>query len=95
MVTRWKTRLPTFNQKFLSFNSTHQFRHWFECGGQLEDNLLFVFDYHLDGDNTGLAIINNLGISKESILVTSAYMDEDVLSNAIRLNVRVMPKILV
>ena len=95
MIERWKSRLRLPNGGFFEFNSADQFRQWFYSGGQFEDNLRFVFDYHLDGDNTGLALIDDLGIAKESILVTSGYLDDDISHQARRLDVQVMPKVLV
>jgi signal transduction histidine kinase len=95
MIDRWRSRFQLSDKSFVSFNSADQFRQWFARGGQLEDNLLFIFDYHLDGQNTGLALIDELGIGKESILVTSAYLDEGIVARAKSLSVPIMPKILV
>lgn len=95
MIDRWKTNLRLRDGEFLEFNASDQFRKWFHAGGQFEDGLRFVFDYHLDGDNTGLALIDELGIARESTLVTSGYLDESILRQAAQLDVKVMPKVMV
>ncbi len=95
MMARWKSRRDFQDINFLEFNTADQFRRWFHGGGQLEDDLRFIFDFHLDGENTGLALIDELGIAKESTLVTSAYLDESILTEATRFNVQVLPKVLV
>lgn len=95
MIERWKARLSLSKEDFIEFNTANTFRQWFHSGGQMEDNLRFIFDFHLDGENTGLAIIDELGIAKESTLVTSGYLNETIIAEAKRLNVQIMPKIFV
>jgi signal transduction histidine kinase len=95
MVDRWVGHLKLKPGEYLSFNSATKFKDWFNNGGQFEENLQFVFDYHLEKDVTGLDIIEELGIESESILVTSAYLDSNVLVKAEILNVPILPKILV
>jgi signal transduction histidine kinase len=95
MMARWRSHLEFDGSQVAEFNTAEQFRNWFHGDGQFEDDLKFVFDFHLDGSNTGLGLIDELGIAKESTLVTSAYLDEQILSEAERLKVQVLPKVLV
>lgn len=92
MVGRWK---ESVGSDLISFDSADNFRQWFHSSGQWEDGLQFIFDYHLDGANTGLALIDELGLANESLLVTSAYLDSPVVDWADRLGVRVLPKVFV
>jgi signal transduction histidine kinase len=95
MVDRWKDHYNLKQGEYLSFSSSLSFKNWFHNGGQFEEDLRFVFDYHLDNDVTGLQIIEELGIESESILVTSAYLDPGIILKADSLNVRILPKVLV
>lgn len=93
MFDRWRSRFS--NSEFQEFNSAKTFQEWFNTHGQFEDELAFIFDYHLENDNTGLQLIDKFGIANESILATSAYLDSKVIGIAKNLNVKMIPKVLV
>ncbi len=95
MLERWEEVLGRFNNSLETFSTASSFRQWFLAGGQLEDDLCFVFDHHLDGNNTGIDLIDSLGLAKEAILVTSAYCEKGVQSQAMGRGVRILPKVLV
>jgi hypothetical protein len=74
------------------------FRKWFSQSGQFADSLLFLFDYQIDADANGISLINEFGIEREAILITSAYNDECFISSLrnSRMNcVKVLPKVLI
>ncbi|MGZ3783884.1 MAG: sensor histidine kinase [Bdellovibrio sp.] len=93
MIDIWRSKFLYSNIQ--EFNSAKKFQEWFNSHGQFQDELVFIFDYHLEDDNTGLQIIDKFGISKESILATSAYLDNRVIGMAKSLNVKLIPKVLI
>ncbi len=57
------------------------------------DNTLFLVDYEILGHpESGLDLIEELGISAHSVLVTSRYEEEHIRSRCERLKVRLLPK---
>ncbi len=57
---------------------------------------LCLFDFDLGrGKPTGLRLIEELGCSKKSVLVTSQYEVEDVQKSASRLGIKILPKALI
>ncbi len=95
MIDRWVNQHNLRAGDYVSFNSGVDFKKWFLDGGQFEENLQFVFDFHLENDSSGLDIIEEFGIEGESVLVTSAYFDPEIMQKAEKLKVPILPKILV
>ena len=95
ILHRWQSRFQLKKENHHYFSTAADFRSWYNNGGQFEDNLVFAFDYHLDGQNTGLSLVQEFGLEKESVLVTSAYMNQEIINEARRLNVGVFPKALI
>lgn len=95
VLAQWKSLFRLHDKEFVSFQRAQEFKTWFNTGGQFEDKLFFIFDYHLDSNNTGLELMDSLGISSEAILVTSAYLDEEVIEKAQSLQVQIMPKVMI
>ena len=62
-------------------------------GGSLDCGTLFLIDYKFKDDNvTGIALIEELGLSDKAILVTNHFEQGDVLEAVTRLRIRLMPK---
>ena len=95
VLGRWQARFQLKDSNHHYFGTASDFRRWYNSGGQFEDDLLFAFDYHLEGQNTGLSLVNEFGLAKESVLVTSAYMDPEIINEAQQLSVKVFPKALI
>jgi hypothetical protein len=95
ILDRWKSRFPISDRDLCFFSTADAFQKWYLSDGQIEDELLFAFDYHLEEKCTGLDLIKENGISKESILVTTAYLDETIQSECQKMNIKIYPKILI
>lgn len=95
MEDRWRNQFNLGPEEYYFFNSASSFKTWFFSGGQFEDNLEFFFDYHLDAENTGIQLIDELGIASESTLVTSAYLDQDIVSRVKQSRVQLLPKVMI
>lgn len=93
--SRWQDRLSLNESQLIHFSTPADFKKWYHSVGQFEDKLLFAFDYHIEAQITGLSIIDELGLAKESILVTSAYTDKTILNHAQTAGVKVLPKVLI
>ncbi len=93
----WKNVLCLEENKYLYFDSSAKFKKWFTKDGQLEESLLFLFDYQIDDNGDGLSLIEEFGLERESVLVTSAYGDPDLLGRVAQLKapcIKLLPKIL-
>ncbi|MBL7542576.1 MAG: HAMP domain-containing histidine kinase [Bdellovibrionaceae bacterium] len=95
MLDRWISKYQLRSENCLSFKAAAEFENWFESGGQYEDELEFVFDYHLDGTNTGAAVIKKYGLERESTIATSSFLDKDIITSATSGGFKVFPKVLI
>ena len=65
--------------RLLHFSTRSQLSQWFRSNPLLRERDLFLIDFEFLGQKmTGLDIIEELGIEKHSILVTSRYEDQAV-----------------
>jgi hypothetical protein len=91
-----KSRFPT--RKLISFKINYHFStpedlRNFENDLGSESSTLYLVDFELRGrDETGLDLIEELGIQKQSILVTSRFEDASVRARCQRLELRLIPK---
>ena len=77
-----------------SFSSLDQFETWSQTNKP--GNVLYLVDFEfLEQKSNGLDCIERLGISDNSILVTSRYDEQPVMEKAKRIGVRMIPKGLV
>lgn len=75
------------------FASTLSFRSFYGRNFHELEHALFLLDYEILGEKeTGLDIIDELGIRDQSILVTSRYEEPSVRSRCERMCVRLIPK---
>ncbi len=88
----WKQRLTFLNAQagFKSFTSAKSFVDWYyNCGKKS----LFAIDYELLNQvKTGLDIIEELGIQKNAVLVTSRYSENSILERCANLRLKIIPK---
>lgn len=92
----WETRLENFSS---DLNITHfytgdDFIAWYD---EYKDQSILVFsDYELIGEKkSGLDILEEVGVGKSGILITSYYENVDIIERCVNNNIRLMPKELV
>jgi signal transduction histidine kinase len=79
--------------KVLHFSNPHELRDWVERNKIKAQRTLYLTDYELLGHKeTGLSLIEELGLGERSILVTSRYEEKGILDQCLRLKIRVIPK---
>lgn len=88
----WQQRLLQFNDfiEFKSFTSAIAFIEWYNNSGRKS---IFAIDFELlNQDQSGLDIIEELGIQSNSILVTSRYNEEIILNRCKKNKLKIIPK---
>jgi len=96
----WEQRFRQLEVKLLSDQLVHLFSppkliDWHRNNGAKVGQVLYLCDYELRGhEMTGLDVIENLGIEKQSILVTTHFENNEIRERCSRLEVRLVPKIL-
>lgn len=80
-------------QPLYLLSTAEQLREWVRMNPALSSNATFLVDYELADDGvSGLSLIEDLGIARRSVLVTSRYAEPQVIEECRRLNVRMVPK---
>ncbi len=70
-----------------------QLRNWVSESSVASKRAIYLADYELLGfQDTGLSLIEELGLGAQSILVTSRFEESQILENCQRLKVRLIPK---
>lgn len=92
----WAGRLLSLNAtslQHIQFQSSEVFRSFAQDNREKIKSMLFLVDYELLNQNmTGLDIIEELGIHKQSILVTSRYEEATVQQRSALLPLKILPK---
>ena len=97
----WIGRLKSLNildfTQYSSFTSIKSFIEWFSnfIKNSTHDisKILFLVDYEfLNESMTGLDLIEELNITKQSILITSRYEESQIRTRCDRLSIRLIPK---
>lgn len=95
---RFQTLIPSkFGLTHITFTSGEEFKKWClkqkKTSPNSDSKRIFLIDYELLGQQqTGLDIIEALGISQNSILVTSRFEEDNVIARCERLEVKLIPK---
>jgi signal transduction histidine kinase len=90
---RFRLMCSEYNLKLVHFSSGRDLRRYYSTEFDLLENALFLMDYEILGTSeTGLSLIQDLGIQAQSILVTSRYEDRKVRELCELLNVKLIPK---
>lgn len=77
----------------LSFTSGVDFKAWYSENHSKYDNLVFLLDYELLNQiQTGLDLIDEMGISENAVLVTSRYEEGKIRERCAKLGVKLIPK---
>ena len=77
------------------FQTSKEFSAWFNTESEKYEKILFLFDFHLGKTVTGLDLITKYGLESESILMTTAYLEAEVTSQARLKHISVFPKSLI
>ncbi len=93
----WKGRLesvPNGSQiQVRNFSDPTELRKFYGKNFTDLDEALFLMDYEISGSSeNGLDLIENLGIHKQSILVTSRYEEKNIRDRCEGLGVKLIPK---
>ena len=94
----WKGRFESVQVEetrleLIHFSTPVDLRKYFGQNFAELDDALFLMDYEiLDHQNTGLDLIEELGIHSQSILVTSRYEENTIRTRCEKLGVKLIPK---
>lgn len=93
----WRERLGKFFLKkinLIHFSCGIQFKdYYFKNLQEQQDKILFLFDFELLNQRiTGLDLIEELGIEKHTILVTSYHEDLHIIKRCHQIGLRIIPK---
>ena len=95
----WNDRIDAFkeNQRndilLRHFHSASSVKKWYLDKGHGTDSTLFLVDYELIGEAiSGLDLIKELRIERQSILVTSHFENTDIRNRCEELGVKLIPK---
>ncbi len=81
------------NIEIFSFSTPHDLNKWLNANTVLKEKTLFLIDYELFPFNeTGLELILKHDIQRQSILVTSRFNENNVFNEAIKNEIRLIPK---
>ncbi|MGZ3772578.1 MAG: sensor histidine kinase [Pseudobdellovibrionaceae bacterium] len=94
----WAGRLQSLgfnNLEHIKFQSSEAFEQYVNSNINKLRQTFFLVDYELlNQPKTGLDVIEDLGIEKYSILVTSRYEEPAIQERSVRLNLTLLPKAL-
>ncbi|MBI4668196.1 MAG: sensor histidine kinase [Elusimicrobia bacterium] len=97
----WQGRLDSSDAKdnnleIHHFSTPAELRGWVKENPKASRKAVYLMDYELLGfKETGLTLIEELGLGQQAILVTSRFEEKEILDNCRRLGVRLIPKNLV
>ena len=77
----------------LHFSTPTELRDWVKADAAQARDAVYLMDFELLGhDDTGLALIAELGLGAQAILVTSRFEEKAIREECLRLKVRMIPK---
>lgn len=91
----WKHRFKNYQEQIQlnHFLTAEELQSWHRDQALHPQNILFLFDYELlKQHETGLDLIESLGLAEHAVLVTSRYDEPRIRERCSRLGVRVIPK---
>jgi signal transduction histidine kinase len=93
----WNERIKSIQTsrdiKIIHFSKPAELKMFFGKNFTEMDDVLFLMDYEINNtDETGLDLIEILGIRKQSILITSRYEERKIRERCERIGVRLIPK---
>lgn len=91
----WRRRIEKagYEVQLVSFQSLGEFKQWLKQSPMAWGDATYLFDYELSGESeTGLDVIEALGLEKQSFLVTGQAEDKSVRMRCEKLGVQVVAK---
>jgi len=93
----WQGRLDSWRSagmvQTVHFSLPQEFRKWVDEDTIRAQNALYLLDYELLGySESGLKLSEELGLGKQTILVTSRYEEPTILEGCRKLQARMIPK---
>lgn len=93
----WKNKFKTIvaagNIELIHFKSIGELQKFYSRFFSELDDAKFLIDYEIrNSDETGLDLIEKLGIQSQSILVTSRYEEKSIKVRCESMNVKIIPK---
>jgi signal transduction histidine kinase len=92
----WGMRLSEFKDKggsIINFQTESDFLDWILQNPDAKEKALFLMDYEILGaKGDGISLINKLGISDRSCLVTSRFEEPEVRARCQSLRLKLLPK---
>jgi len=93
----WKGRVDSLSGAsgvtFRNFSDPVELRKYYSKNFSELDEALFLMDYEISGTSeSGLDVIETLGIQKQSILITSRYEEKNIRERCEYLGVKLIPK---
>ena len=77
----------------LHFSRAEELRAWVRGNPARAESAIYLLDYELRGAaDTGLTLVEELGLGERAILVTSRFEEKAILDECLRLKVRMIPK---
>jgi len=92
----WKGRIDSLMHheiKILNFSEPNELRKYYGKNFTDLDEAIFLMDYEIAGNpESGLDVIETLGIQNQSILITSRYEEKSIRERCEAIGVRLIPK---
>ncbi len=95
----WRRRFEQYLHagqiELINFSSSRDFSNYYRKNFADLEDCLFLVDYEISNQgDTGLDVIETLGIQNQSVLVTSYYDDDIIRDRCARIGVRFVPKMM-
>jgi hypothetical protein len=92
---RFEQKVHSGQIELFNFSSAREFSGFYRQNFADLEDCLFLIDYEISSHgDTGLDVIENLGIQKQSVLVTSYYEDDIIRNRCARIGVKFIPKMM-
>lgn len=92
----WADKLQNIlkhNQSILNFKDPHEFRDFVKSRNLEKSSCLFLIDYEFSNFNlNGIKLIEELGLQRSSVLVTSRYDSEALIHDCENVSISLVPK---
>lgn len=91
----WEKRAAHFDGEaptLLAFSDLGAFLEWYQEGGARSATRLFLDHRFGHGQETGLDVLERLGLGSKGVLVTGSYDDPEIIARCLRSGVRLLPK---
>jgi len=94
----WRRRFDScevLSVELLHFATPKEMRDWVRVNPAMAREAIFLVDYQFVGyAESGLELIESLGLHERAVLVTGRFDEERILEGCLRLTVRMLPKVL-